>query len=67
MRKIAIVRAINYLPFGGVLKSLAHTPNLVVDRTTEFKRKIIDLLVSEGVLKLMVFDLEVRQLRKIIV
>ncbi len=52
MRKIAIVRAINYLPFGGVLKSLADTPNLVIDRTTEFKRKIIDLLVSEGVLKL---------------
>lgn len=47
-----LVRAINYLPFGGVLKSLAHTPNLVIDRTTEFRRKIIDLLVSEGVLKL---------------
>lgn len=52
MRKIAIVRAINYLPFGGVLKSLADTPNLVIDKGSEFRSKIKDLLVSEGILKL---------------
>lgn len=70
MRKIAIVRAMDYLPYDGLLRSLANTPNLVVDRGSEFRSKIKDLLVSEGVISISGFQSmkeKIEEIKRVIV